>query len=68
MNEQTLKKLLGFSTHEAIKSSIVSDEYDRYATCSNCELDITSYWVEDPDRLSGWSAWKSLSGSCQVAK
>ena len=66
MNEQTLKKLLGFSTHEAIKSSIVSDEYDRYATCSNCELDITSYWVEDPDRLSGWSAWRALSGSCQA--
>jgi len=66
MNEQTLLTKLGFSTHSAIPTSIVSDEWDRYATCAKCGLDISAFWLDDPDRLSGWSAWKSLSGSCQA--
>ena len=68
MNEQTLLTKLGFSTHSAVADSVVVDEqaYDRYATCSKCGLDISSYWMDDPDRLTGWSAWKSISGSCQA--
>jgi hypothetical protein len=66
MNEQTLLTKLGFSTHSAIPNSIISDEWDRYATCAKCGLDISAFWLDDPDRLSGWSAWKSLSGSCQA--
>lgn len=66
MNEQTLLTKLGFSTHQADPASIVSDDWDRTATCSKCGLDISAFWLDDPDRLSGWSAWKSLSGSCQA--
>ena len=57
---------LGFSTHTALAGSIVADDWDRQATCSKCGLDISSYWNDDPDRLTGWTAWKSLSGSCQA--
>ena len=67
MNEQTLLTKLGFSTHSAIPASIVSDEWDRHATCAKCGLDISAYWIDDEDRLSGWSSWKATSGLCQVA-
>ena len=66
MNEQILLTKMGFATHSAIVETIVSDEWDRYATCSKCGLDISSYWMDDPDRLTGWSSWKSTSGLCQA--
>lgn len=66
MNEQILLTKLGFSTHMADPASLVSDDWERSATCSKCGLDISSYWNDDPDRLTGWTAWKSLSGSCQA--
>lgn len=67
MNEQMLMTKMGFSTHKAISTTIVSDEWDRFATCEKCGLDIKAFWVDDEDRLSGWSAWKATSGLCQVA-
>jgi len=66
MNEQTLLTKLGFSTHKADLASIVSDEWERFATCEKCGLDISAFWVDDEDRLSGWSSWKFTSGLCQV--
>ena len=67
MNEQTLLKKLGFSAHSPIGESIQGDDYNLDATCKKCGLDITSYYNDDPDRLSGWTAWRALSGSCQVS-
>ena len=67
MNEQTLLTRMGFSTHRPIADSILSENNDRFATCEKCGLDISSYWVDDEDRLSGWSSWRATSGLCQVA-
>jgi hypothetical protein len=66
MNEQTLLTKLGFSTHKATADSITITDWERFATCSKCGLDISAFWVEDEDRLSGWSTWKATSGLCQA--
>ena len=66
MNEQTLLTKMGFSTHIAKPETIVSDEWERSATCAKCGLDISAIWLDDEDRLIGWSSWKALSGSCQA--
>ena len=63
MNEQILLTKMGFATHKADPASIISNEWDRVATCSNCEMEISAIWLDDPDRLTGWSSWKSSTGS-----
>lgn len=63
MNEQTLLTKLGFATHKADPASIVSTDWDREATCSGCGSSLSSMWLDDPDRLTGWSSWKSPTGS-----
>ena len=60
MNEATLlKALLGLTPHKA--TEVGGDEYQRTSTCSVCGQAITSYWNDDPDKITGWTAWSSTA-------
>lgn len=65
MNEQILLTKMGFATHKAIANTIVMDSqgWERSATCLNCNQQISAIWLDDEDRLTGWSSWKSSNGS-----
>lgn len=63
INENSLLTKMGLATHKVDPTSIISNEWDREATCLGCGSQLTSMWLDDPDRLTGWSAWKSKSGS-----
>ena len=65
MNEQTLLTKMGFATHKAIASTVEVDTNSdtRKGVCVNCNQEISAFWLDDEDRLTGWSSWKSLTGS-----
>ena len=52
-----INKAFGLGTHEpaSIESS---DDFTKYGTCKHCLQKISSYWIEDDDRLNGWSEWR----------
>jgi hypothetical protein len=69
MNEATLlKALLGLTPHKA--GEVTSNDYERKSNCLSCGQDITSYWQDDEDRLSGWTAWSSTADkkNCKEGK
>lgn len=65
MNENILLKRMGFATHKAVMASVIYQygNTERTAKCSHCKESLTSYWIDDEDRLTGWSAWKSSTGT-----
>ena len=70
MNEAILLKALLGKTHRASAEQLVATEYDRKSICLDCGQEITSYWNDDPDRLTGWTAWDSKADrkTCKADK
>jgi len=66
INETTILKALGFMAHSPNGESISGNDTDLSASCKNCGKTITSYYNEDTDRLSGWTAWRASNGSCKA--
>ena len=58
---QFVALLTGTKAHCPNVDTIVSDSYDRSAVCVDCNQELSSYYNDDPDRLSGWTAWRASS-------
>jgi hypothetical protein len=61
LSENGIAKLLGFKVHNAGSNEIMTDSQvtQRTSTCHRCGQEISAYWMDDEDRLIGWSAWKA---------
>jgi len=70
MNEATLLRALLGKTHRASAELLVSNGDTRKSVCLDCGQDVSSYWQDDEDRLSGWTAWDSTADrkTCKADK
>lgn len=62
MNEEFISnifdKAAGIPIHKVDIATLGSTEWDRTALCKKCGTKLTSVWIDDEDRLTGWSAWR----------
>ena len=62
INQNKLVAILtGNKAHRPNADTLVSNDYDRSAVCLDCNQELSSYYNDDPDRLSGWTAWRASS-------
>lgn len=61
-----IAKAIGAKLHAPLINSVVSDYSKTYrvAVCAVCELEITSWWDDDPDQIVGWTPWKAKGNYC----
>jgi hypothetical protein len=62
INQNKLVSILtGNKAHRPNTDTLVSDGDFRSATCLDCNQTLSSYYNDDSDRLTGWTAWRATS-------